>query len=411
MTAWLAVLTHNHITTMTDAAVKAESKSAPMDYNALLQEFVTTENVRQIQNPALQQLLLWIVQGQFPYIFKTGVSQTNYSATLKLLDTNFQQQPAFKISLLCNFDVIRNLLSRILKANHFTYVNTDNHTIGVYVSADSHFHVFDPNKYFSEFSTLEKAIGAVVDTFVGQIREERVDLLVNFHVFNVAKPIHDEKQRALSFPDSVSLLQSCLHIYQNKVNKQVGKINLLMFLVRQFENELLKVALQASVSVAGDAKSEFLVDPEQSIEGITPLMVAANVNNPEAIGLLRQRGVNVEAKNLQGKTAIDIARQRGHKDCVAVLESKRAFPPLAQVQVEAIADDVIFGVGSAYSATPSTSHFYGTSDDSRGSSVSSAVNRASLMPSPPTEQKQLTAADSQDYPTDEQPNTSCCQIL
>ncbi|HEX9626572.1 MAG TPA: ankyrin repeat domain-containing protein [Acidiferrobacterales bacterium] len=67
-------------------------------------------------------------------------------------------------------------------------------------------------------------------------------------------------------------------------------------------------------------------------EGITPLMAAASIGNPDIIQLLLAKGGDVNAVNAQGETAFDIAMRSGHPDEAALLRAGLGAPaPLAEV--------------------------------------------------------------------------------
>jgi hypothetical protein len=59
----------------------------------------------------------------------------------------------------------------------------------------------------------------------------------------------------------------------------------------------------------------------RSPEGITPLMAAASIGNPDIIQLLLAKGGDVNAVNAQGETAFDIAMRSGHPDEAALLRA------------------------------------------------------------------------------------------
>ena len=55
---------------------------------------------------------------------------------------------------------------------------------------------------------------------------------------------------------------------------------------------------------------------------MTPLARAALYGNLEIVQLLKELGVNLEAKNNDGKTALDLAREEGYDDIVKILDEK-----------------------------------------------------------------------------------------
>ena len=55
--------------------------------------------------------------------------------------------------------------------------------------------------------------------------------------------------------------------------------------------------------------------------GFTPLFVAARRGNEDITKLLLESGANVAHKNYQGKTAINMAQEKGFQNIVALLEN------------------------------------------------------------------------------------------
>ena len=55
--------------------------------------------------------------------------------------------------------------------------------------------------------------------------------------------------------------------------------------------------------------------------GFTPLLVAARRGNGEITKLLLESGANADHKNYQGKTAINMAQEKGFQNIVALLEN------------------------------------------------------------------------------------------
>lgn len=56
--------------------------------------------------------------------------------------------------------------------------------------------------------------------------------------------------------------------------------------------------------------------------GSTPLMVAASEGNEEAVKILLQLGANKDARNANGKSAVDVAFESGRTNIVRVLSAK-----------------------------------------------------------------------------------------
>jgi ankyrin repeat protein len=57
--------------------------------------------------------------------------------------------------------------------------------------------------------------------------------------------------------------------------------------------------------------------------GWTPLHGAAHSGDRELVELLLARGADPDAKHQEGKTALDLARESGHAEVVAILERRR----------------------------------------------------------------------------------------
>jgi ankyrin repeat protein len=57
----------------------------------------------------------------------------------------------------------------------------------------------------------------------------------------------------------------------------------------------------------------------KNLEGVTPLMVAAEVGNEQAIKILLQHNANPNVKNELGETAYDIAVRRGQNNAAQLL--------------------------------------------------------------------------------------------
>ena len=58
----------------------------------------------------------------------------------------------------------------------------------------------------------------------------------------------------------------------------------------------------------------------QNKEGYTSLLLAAYYNHPNIIRILLESGANRYAKNMLGKTALQIATEKGHDECLAILK-------------------------------------------------------------------------------------------
>ncbi len=59
-------------------------------------------------------------------------------------------------------------------------------------------------------------------------------------------------------------------------------------------------------------------------EGYTPLMKAARNNKLELVNFLIKNGANVNAKSMDGSTALSLAVEKGHNDIINVLKSNGA---------------------------------------------------------------------------------------
>jgi ankyrin repeat protein len=64
--------------------------------------------------------------------------------------------------------------------------------------------------------------------------------------------------------------------------------------------------------------------------GWTPLAIAAASNRPEVVQLLLDKGVDIEAKNADGKTAAMLAAENGHTGIVELLKKAPAAAPRAE---------------------------------------------------------------------------------
>ena len=65
----------------------------------------------------------------------------------------------------------------------------------------------------------------------------------------------------------------------------------------------------------------------QSINGVTPLMIAATHNNAPMIGMLIDAGADVSLKNKLGQTAAEVAEKNGNleaQQAILVLSSSKA---------------------------------------------------------------------------------------
>lgn len=59
---------------------------------------------------------------------------------------------------------------------------------------------------------------------------------------------------------------------------------------------------------------------EKNPKGYSPLMIASGSGNIEAVKHLLNAGADKSTKNIEGKTAVDIAKDRGHQEVVALLQ-------------------------------------------------------------------------------------------
>ena len=60
----------------------------------------------------------------------------------------------------------------------------------------------------------------------------------------------------------------------------------------------------------------------KNIDGITPLMAAAEFGRTEICRLLIRCGADLFAENIYGQTALDIAKKSGHREVVSLLSAK-----------------------------------------------------------------------------------------
>lgn len=62
-------------------------------------------------------------------------------------------------------------------------------------------------------------------------------------------------------------------------------------------------------------------------EGLTPLMAAVAVGNPELVKLMLEYGCDPHARNREGKRAIDMAQESGFTECRDILNKYMATHP------------------------------------------------------------------------------------
>jgi len=69
----------------------------------------------------------------------------------------------------------------------------------------------------------------------------------------------------------------------------------------------------------------------KNIQGMTPLMAAAEIGNEAAIKILLEHDANAALKNEQGETAYDIAKRCNHKNAALLLVPSAGMTPLKKV--------------------------------------------------------------------------------
>lgn len=74
-------------------------------------------------------------------------------------------------------------------------------------------------------------------------------------------------------------------------------------------------------------------------DGMTPLMAAAAVGNPELVKLMLEHGCNPYSVNREGKRAVDIAKERGSPECYDIIQKFMASNPEQADNKKSQADD------------------------------------------------------------------------
>ena len=100
-------------------------------------------------------------------------------------------------------------------------------------------------------------------------------------------------------------------------DKQSGYINL----EKQDGNELLLLAAGLGhADIINEIIDYGISANARGLKQRTPLMAAAAFNKPDAVKMLLDKGANTDAKDEDGKTAIDVAKENGNDEIVALLK-------------------------------------------------------------------------------------------
>lgn len=91
--------------------------------------------------------------------------------------------------------------------------------------------------------------------------------------------------------------------------------------------------------------------------GPTALIYAASNNSTACVeALLRAKGINPNIKNKKGKTALDVAKEKGHAAVVAMLETwlkySKALSEAVKVEDDTTAASAVVAVLDAVAADP-----------------------------------------------------------
>jgi hypothetical protein len=81
----------------------------------------------------------------------------------------------------------------------------------------------------------------------------------------------------------------------------------------------------AKVNIKGAVILEWA--PTHRTLGCTPLHLAANNGHLEIVRFLISQRADIEAKNNEDETALDLAKERKHQEIVAFLESSEKLVP------------------------------------------------------------------------------------